>query len=580
MAELPVEVELQAELRAWLDRQAGPHPRWATAPTASRIARLDARPRWAALRVSAAFVAAAAVIIIAVLVAGRTGPTPAATPPVTAAPWPSAVPSNAPPTIGEVALGQVAISTSGGHPAILVRVSPASDAAGGSTYRIEYRVVGAVGERFGSDRLVVVRNGAVTAERVGAVGGVADPLEILPGMAIGTERSLDVEIGAPANENVDLGFIGAGTAPVFWFPIRHFVIPPVAVHGCPTLADYPPASVGSLSTPMPSVLPFPSLEPAAGGLHPSTGTLEPGQVGVMAAPDGTAGALVRVSNVRFCDRLPDVRPEVFFLGMPGNYALMLADVDIQVLKDGTVDGFIANAEPVWAKWRNGQAVGPMPNAFPGGLSQTALATGAGWAVSGTMAWAVGSDRIDGRVAIEVGRLDAPQFEYLVRDGSTDLVRSSPAPSVAPGATPTTGTLPPDSNAVVARDGALVPVWVGGVAVVDGYPNLMPSTSGDRFVEVAVRFGTPTAPFTYDPNNWRLIGPDGHALAPAPIEQSDGTTTLPWIGSSPSSPATLQPDYGYVNPIMLVAEIPSAGRITLEYRPHGGPAEVTWIVRDH
>ncbi len=80
MAELPVEIELQAELRAWLDRQAGPHPQWATAPAASRIARLDARPRWAALRVSAAFVAAAAVIVIAVLLTGRTGPTPAATP--------------------------------------------------------------------------------------------------------------------------------------------------------------------------------------------------------------------------------------------------------------------------------------------------------------------------------------------------------------------------------------------------------------------------------------------------------------------------------------------------------------------
>ena len=544
-------------------------------------AALDARPRWPALRVSAAFAAAAAVIVIAVLVAGRTGPTPAATPPVTPAPWPSAVPSNAAPTLGEVALGQVAISTSGGHPAVLVRVSPASDVPGGSTYRIEFRVVGAVGERFGSDRLVVVRNGVATAERAGAPAAeVADPLEILPGAAIGTERTFDVEIAAPANENVDLGFIGAGTAPVFWFPIRHFVLPFVGGDGCPTLADYRPASVGSLSTPRPSVLPMPSIEPSAGGLHPSTGTLAPGQVGVMAAPDGSAGALVRVSNVRFCDRLPDVRPEVMQDGMPGNYAILLADVELQSLKDGTIDGFIPGVEPVWAKWRSMQVVTPEPYAFPGGLWQTALSTGAGWAASGTMAWVVGSDRIDGRVVIEIGSRDTPQFEYLVRGGSTDLVRSSPAPTVAPDATPTTGTLPPETTAVVARDGALAPVWVGGVVAVDGYPNLMPSTTGDRFLEVVVRFGSPTAPFTYDPNDWRLLGPDDRALAPAPIVQSDGSTLVPWIGGGPSSPLTLPPDDGYVIPITLVAEVPPAGRITLEYRPQGAPAQVTWVVRDH
>lgn len=579
MAERPVEIELQAELRAWLDHEAGPYPRWASAPVASRIARLDARPRRAALRLSAAFAAAAAVVL-AVLVAGQTGHTPAATPPLTAAPWPSAVPSDAAPTLGEVALGQVAISTSQGHPAVLVRVSPATDAPGGSTYRVEFRVVGAVGERFGSDRLVVVRNGVVTAERVGAQTGVADPLEILPGMAIGTERTLDVVVAAAANENVDLGFIGAGTAPAFWFPIRHVVIPSVAVHGCPTLADYPPASVGALSTPRPSALPIPSMEPAADGLHPSTGTLTLGQVGVMAAPDGTAGALVRVSDVRLCDRLPDVRPELFYRGLPGDYALLLADVDLQVLRDGTVDGFIPGEEPVWATWRSMQAVSPVPNRFPGGPWQTSVSTGPGWAVSGTMAWVVGSDRIDGRVAIEVGRQGEPQFEYLVRDGSTGLVQFSPPPTIAPGATPSTGTLPPDTTAVVARDGVLMPVWVGGVAVVDGYPNLMPSTGGDRFVEVVVRFGSPRATFIIDPKEWLVVGPGGRALAPAPIRQSDGSTLLPWIGSAPSSPVDIPPSIDLAYPMTVVAEIPPAGRITLEYRPHGGPAQVTWVVRDH
>jgi hypothetical protein len=32
-------------------------------------------------------------------------------------------------------------------------------------------------------------------------------------------------------------------------------------------------------------------------------------------------------------------------------------------------------------------------------------------------------------------------------------------------------------------------------------------------------------------------------------------------------------------VFIVAEVPARGRITLEYRPDGGPALVTWVLRD-
>jgi hypothetical protein len=227
----------------------------------------------------------------------------------------------------------------------------------------------------------------------------------------------------------------------------------------------------------------------------------------------------------------------------------------------------------------GKAEPPVDNNFPGAIRRTSIATDAGFAVSGTMAWIVDSDRLGGRVAIEIGPQDGPRFEYLVRDGSTDRIRRSPMPSVAPAATPTTGVLQPDTSAILARDGALLPVSVGGVAVVDGYPDLMPTTSGDKFVEVFVRFGAPSASYTIDPNDWVLVGPDGRVVERLQVEAGDGSLLLPWIAGPWPEAAPVQPENGSGFPLYVVAEIPSTGRITLEYRPHGGRAQVTWVLRD-
>jgi hypothetical protein len=127
----------------------------------------------------------------------------------------------------------------------------------------------------------------------------------------------------------------------------------------------------------------------------------------------------------------------------------------------------------------------------------------------------------------------------------------------------------------------MPVFVGGVAVVDGYPRVMPSTPGDRFIEVFAQFGSPTATYTIDARDWVLVGPYGRDL---PRLQdpgtSDGSPALPSFAFSWSESRRVGPADGFPFPLYVIAEIPPTGRITLEYRPHGGAAQVTWIVRDH
>ena len=101
--------------------------------------------------------------------------------------------------------------------------------------------------------------------------------------------------------------------------------------GCPTLEDYALASLQPSAEPAP-----PSFDPVAPAATPSSGLLPLGATGILAAPDGSPGALIRVSNARFCERLPDVRPDLY----PGGTStrLLLADVEIEVLESGTIYG--------------------------------------------------------------------------------------------------------------------------------------------------------------------------------------------------------------------------------------------------
>lgn len=353
--------------------------------------------------------------------------------------------------------------------------------------------------------------------------------------------------------------------------------PSAASPGCPTLADYRAANAAPSATPA-----SPSFAPVAPGTKPTVGVLAPGQVGVLAAPDGNPGALFRASNPRFCDRLPDQRLEDFGLStLPGDNRLLLADVEFTVLKAGSIGPLIPGSTVVFARSRDEIALPyPVPSNLPGSDSRTYVQPPAGFAYRGVMSWIVDAPAHGGRIAVEVGAEDAVAFEYLIQDGSTEHAAGHPVQTTAPGASPSTGLLHPDAWAIVSADAALMPVFVGGVDAVDGYPRVMPSRADDRFIEVFARFGIPSARYTIDPDDWVLVGPDGRDI---PKLKDPGTRDAPFLPYFAIPWGETRPvDAGRptTSPLFVVGEVPPTGRITLEYRPHGGPAQVTWVVREH
>ncbi len=579
MAEQRFERELRTMLATDLESVHGPHARWADAPVARRIERSRGTTRrWP---VFAAFAAATLAVVVMVAVAGSPPAVPpATTAPATAstsiAPWPATVDPSTAPTVGEVDLGGIAVVTQFSTPVVLMRVSPTTTAGDGSvSVRVEFRVVAPLQEPVGIQRLVVIRNGRQEAPGLG-IGG-ADPLALPIGAPVGTGISTVVAIPAGATDNVQLGYISSRSQLAFWYRIHAFV-PALVPGGCPTLADYLAAAAHPTATPVAPLFPPVTLDTKV-----TSGVITPGQVGVLAAPDGSPGALFRISNPRFCDRLPDDRPETYLPGvLPGEFRLLLADVEFTVLKSGTIsEGFVPGTTTIWAKWRQTVAVpDPYPYRFPGSNSRTNLDTSAGYSYRGTMSWGVEGAGRGGRLTIQVGLHDVASFEYLIQDGSPDRPPRHPAETLAPGASPSTGVPALDTWSTVSGDGALMPVFVGGVAVVDGYPQVMPSAPTDKFIEVFTEFGLPDVPYTIDQHDWVLVGPDGRDLSPLKDPGAPDNQLLPGFAVPWSESRRVTPPDAFTFPMFVVAEVPPTGRITLEYRPHGGPAQITWVVRDH
>jgi hypothetical protein len=577
MAEQRFERELRTMLARDLESIHGPHARWVDAPVARRIERSrGATRRWPVFAAVAAALIAVVVMVAVVGTPPAVPPVPTATPTASLEAWPATVDPSTAPTVGEVPLGRVAVVTQFGTPVLLVRVSQTASSAASVSVLVEFRVVAVLQEPVGAQRLVVLRNDEQQAPIQGAGG--TDPLAFPVGTPIGTEVNAIVAIPAPtATETVRLGYISSRLQVAFWYPIHPAVAPALTPGGCPTLADY--LAAAAAPTPLPGGPVFPIV---TADTKVTAGVLTPGQVGVLAAPDGSPGALFRISNPRFCDRLPDERPDAILVSpVSGDFRLLLADVELTVLKSGSLsEGFVPGSTAVWAKFRQTVAVpDPIPFDFPGSNRQTTLNVSAGFSYRGTMAWIVEGAGRGGRIAVQVGLGGVASFEYLVQDGSTDRLPGRPKETVAPGATPSTGTLPLETWGTLSADGAVMPIHVGGVAVVDGYPRVMPVTTGDKFIEVAAQFGVPSAAFTIDPNDWVLVGPDGHDIPRlkdpgTPDQQLLPGFALPWDKSIQVNP----PD-GFMFPLFVIAEVPPTGRITLEYRPHGGPAQLTWIVRD-
>ena len=526
MAEQRFERDLRTMLARDLESVHGPHARWADAPVARRIARSGGTTRrWP---VFAAFAAAALAVVAMVAIVGSAPSVAPTSSPATASlePWPASVDPSTAPTVGEVPLGDIAVVTQFSTPVVLMRASPTTSASDGTmSIRIEFRVVAPLQEPVGVQRLVVIRDGRQEAPGLG-IGG-ADPLALPVGAPVGTEISTVVTIPVAATDNVQLGYISSRGQLAFWYGIHAFV-PALAPGGCPTLADYLAAAAYPTAAPVAPLFP-----PVTADTKVTVGVLTPGQVGVMAAPDGSPGALVRISNPRFCDRLPDERPESNLpRTLPGDYRLLLADVEFTVLKSGTLgEAFIPGSTNVWARYRQTIALpDPMGFNFPGSNRLNRLNPSAGFSYRGTMSWAVEGAGRGGRLTVQVGLHDVASFEYLVQDGSTDGVPSRPLETLAPGTTPSTGDLALDSWATISADGALVPVYVGGVAVVDGYPRVMPSAPSDKFIEVFAQFGVPNATYTNDADDWVFVGPDGRDLPRLKDPGAPDTQFLPSFAS--------------------------------------------------
>jgi len=364
--------------------------------------------------------------------------------------------------------------------------------------------------------------------------------------------------------------------------------PPVAsLKGrCPTLEDYAIASLQPSSEPAP-----PSFEPVAPNATPSTGLLRPGETGVVPAPDGSPGALVRVSNVRFCDRLPDVRPDLYPRGTsPFESTLLLAHVEILALRPGAINqGFIPGSSTVVANYRGpkGQLAAVLVFGMPGGNRTTSLQTGPGFGYRGTIAWEVPAD--DGQVTVDVYRADEPnpspawvhvtQFAYLAREGPTGLpAPGDSVPTSDPAATPTTGIARLGESINQEADGGTMPVVVDGIDQVPRYPGVAPAAAGGMFLEVRLLFGSGSGTLAFDPADWVIVGPSGTPLGRLEL-QEPGTVPRGWPTFLRSLVSGSIPPGRAWWPMYLVVEAPANGRVTLEYRPDGGPALVTWVVRD-
>lgn len=582
MAEQRLERDLRAGLAAELDPVHGPHPLWADAPVAGRIGasgRVASRWRTAALVVAAAV----GVVAIAVLATTSSDVPVATAPPATVEPWPSPLPPTATPTTGEIPLGRVAVATAFGEPALLVRVSdavPARDLETGKegvSLLVEVHVVGPLDREVGVDRFVILRAGRPDPDAI----WVADPVgfPIPSGAPEGTQASARTAVFFDPDETVDLGYAGSGSSVTFRYPVHRPPPVPSLEGRCPTLEDYSLASLQPSAEPAP-----PSFDPVAPEATASTGILALGETGVLPAPDGSPGALVRVSNVRFCDRLPNYRPDWSGGPVNGLAKLLLADVEIKSLRqDALAGGFIPGKEIVVANYGGRYDVSSaLVFDMPGANWTTSLDTGPGFAYSGTIAWEVPDDAVRVTLDVQGAERDASgdrlvRFSYLAR-GGTDWAPSTPGPSSDPAATPTSGEARLGEPVVLGAQGGTMPLVVDGVDEVPAYPGAAPSPPAAAFLEARLAFGRGSGTFTFDPAEWVVVGPDGEALAQLRLPEDDQLpagwpNVLSW-----SVAGEIPPEFAGL-PAFVVAEVPADGRITLEYRPDEDPALVTWVLRD-
>lgn len=585
MAETRFERELRDMLTIQLDAVHGPHPRWADAPAARRIGRLKApasrRPALALVGV----LAAAILVALAFTLSAVPKNVPVATQPATAQatiePMPTTVSPSASPTTGEVRLGSVAVVTQDSAPALAVRVITLPSGSDSAVVRIDIRVVGPISTAVGVGNFGILHDGQRDPLEV----STSDPLAIPAGAPQGTTRSGEFTIPVTTREWADLAYYGTST-PAFTYPIHR---PPLATElnpaACPTLADYAAASDIPSDAPMPT----PSFDPVPSDVAITTGSIPLGTVGVLAGPDGHAGALVRVSNARFCDRLPDTRPDAFYWHLSPVDApavLLLADVDIEVLQDSTLPTFLPGGTSfVVAMTRGVYPLNPpVPYWLPGFNWHSSVDTAAGYRYRSTFAWVVpGGAYADGQISVGVFASnnpngDPPAFSFFVRAGTVGRLPDATRPPATPlpSLTPPGGPWALDTPAVLSVGGVVAEITVGGVQQVPAYPAVAPAKPGDVFLEFACQSDSASADYTWNSSEWVVLGPDGSraSMLVRPSENTPfGWPNIAGLTGSTTIPHDLR------MAIFQIAEVPATGRITLEYRPNGGPAVATWVLRE-
>jgi hypothetical protein len=263
-------------------------------------------------------------------------------------------------------------------------------------------------------------------------------------------------------------------------------------------------------------------------------------------------------------------------------------VEIETLQRGAVpEVFIPGHNIVVANYGGRFDLNPAmpPLDVPGGNSTTTIDTGPGFAYRGTMVWEVADDGV--RITIDAQRAEEDangmrlvQFSYLARDGVPDPgVAPTAEPTSDPAATPTVGAARLGEPVILAADGGTLPLIVAGVDQVPRYTGVGPAPPAAGFLEARLTFGRGSGTFTSDAAEWVVVGPDGQALVQLHLPE-DGQLPPGWpnvLLTSAAGAIKIEPDFPF--PRFIVAEVPAQGRISLEYRPDGGPALVTWVLRE-
>lgn len=222
-------------------------------------------------------------------------------------------------------------------------------------------------------------------------------------------------------------------------------------------------------------------------------------------------------------------------------------------------------------------------ALPGVNVYSRLDPGPDFSYRGLMAWEIPAG--DGRVTVDVRKSSpagdgSPEtvFAFLVRDGIVGAASPGPPdPTPDPSAAPTAGEAALGERVVLAAESGTMPVVVNGVEQVQRYPGVAPAT-GDAYLEAGLVFGPGSGAFRVDPAEWVVT--DGSSAILPQLRAGPGSIPNGWPSFAATSeaypvpPAVSWPASAY----FIIAEVPAEGRITLEYRPAGGPAAVRWVLR--